>query len=119
MIFKMASSGDFQTRNFGAPGILVPVWVVPTWQIPQNRVEIGNAVQEGVRKSWKVAQSCAKSCKVMESRKKSRKVVENHRMWLKIKENSPWKGVHGARLFCGISPAPVVHMISGFMGGGF
>ena len=43
-------------------------------QIPQNRVEFGNAVQEGVRKSWKVVQSRAKSWKVAKSRGK---VIEN------------------------------------------
>ena len=28
-VFKMAGSGTFKARNFGAPSILVPVWVLP------------------------------------------------------------------------------------------
>ena len=41
-----------------------------TSQIPQNSVEIGNTVQEGVRESWKVVQSRGKSLKMLENQGK-------------------------------------------------
>ena len=49
-------------------------------------------MQESRGKSWQVVESRGKSCKVVENHEKSRKIGE---IW-------SWKGVHSARVLCGI-----------------